>query len=450
MRRLALVGLVAACGNDPGLLLDVHASGGEVASIEVFLPDGTAGDSMGLPPGGAPEDRTPGTIYTVIDRIAATANGGTATILLQRGDLSAVPALLVLGYDGNHDPIAYAVVTDPSGSIQLPASQTVELKVTLDPANQSGATTISRWSSSKPTGDTQGPCIAVLGASNAFFSVAGDLDCDGEQPDCDDTSFDYVGSAAPQNAACAGTSLYTQTMEACTLGSTIACTDGVGTCGPRVLGGNAEVPICVPDTVCKHCKNSNSATGTTGIDPTCEAAARMDPDTIRIDCRLLATAGQTSGTVSPCFDLGAPLDLPSYIGQDWGCAGPPMYFFSNYGIVAPSPFLPVGGMPGSPDYRIDPHCNASTGALAFSFTATAGGVVGDIPSTDVVGLFTFPLHGAASTTAFAQLAIPFRLSYEMIDSCPQPGAATGMQCELKSPSGNVADDPIWKGCAGAN
>src|SRR3569623_629890 len=91
MRTLALVGLVAACGNDPRLLLDVHASGTGVVQVEVFLPDGTAGDARGLPPGGSnAAAKTPGTIYTVIDRVSAKATGGTATILLKRGDRGVV------------------------------------------------------------------------------------------------------------------------------------------------------------------------------------------------------------------------------------------------------------------------------------------------------------------------------------------------------------------------
>ncbi|HSN28885.1 MAG TPA: hypothetical protein VLT45_21505 [Kofleriaceae bacterium] len=445
MRRLALVGLVAACSNEPGLLLDLHASSRDVVSIEVFLPDAEAGDGMGLPPGGAGAAKLPGAIYTVIDRVAATTAGGTATILLQRGDRTDVPALLVLGYNANHEPIASAVIRD---KLELPASQTIELKVTLEPATYgfSGAGVhVARWSAAAPTGDTRGPCIAVLGGDkNAFFSVAGDLDCDAEQPDCDDTSYKYAGSGAPENAQCVSQQLYPQTMNACTVGSTLACTDGVGTCGPRVLGGNNETPICVPQTLCKHCPNTSSTTGTSGIDPTCEAAARMDQATIRIDCRLLATPSPTSGMVRPCFDTGTPLDLGQLAGQGWGCLGTPMYFFTNYGVVAPSMFLPVGGQPGMPDYRVDPHC--AGGPLAFSFTASSGSAVGDVPDSDVLALFTFPMHAPSTAAAFAQLALPFRLSYAMTDACPTGPA---MQCEIKTSSGDPADDPIWKGCAGA-
>ena len=446
MRTLALVGLVAACGSEPGLLLDVHASGNGVVQVEVFLPDGTAGDAMGMPPGGSNASaKTPGTIYTVIDRVSAKATGGTATILLKPGDLSAVPALLVLGYDANHTAIAYAVITDPSGSVKLPASRTVELKVALDPVGN--GVKIARWSSDAPTGDPMGPCIGVVGGSaNAFFSVAGDLDCDAEQPDCDDTAFKYIGTTPPASALCASDSLYPPTMDACTIGSSLACTDGIGTCGPRVLG---DTPVCVPATVCKHCPNSDATTGTSGINASCELAARTDQDTIRIDCQLLAMAGSAAGTVSPCTDPGKPLDLAPFVGAGWGCLPGSMYWVSSFGGVSgttPGGFLPVGGTAGSPDYRVDAHCG--NGSLAFSFTGTSTTTFPDEPMTDVVALFAFGMHAPAATTAFAQIALPFRLSYTMTDMCP-PLDQPAITCEIKAQSGNPMDDPLWKGCAGA-
>lgn len=453
MRRLALLGLVAACGSEPGLLLDV-AGGSGVVRVEVFLPDGTAGDAMGLPPGGAnAAAKTPGTIYTVIDRVSATAAGGTATILLKPGDLSEVPALLVLGYDANHTPIASAVITDPSGSVKLPASKTVELKVALDPATYSvpgrfgSGVNIARWSSDLPSGDLMGPCIAVVGGPvNAFFSVAGDLDCDGEHPDCDDTAFKFVGTLPPANALCASDSLYPPTMNACTIGSSIACTDGIGTCGPRVIG---NTPICVPRTVCAHCKNSDATTGSSGINASCEAAAGTDPDTVRIDCQLLAMAGSAAGTVSPCTDPGKPLDLAPFVGQGWGCVPSSTYWISSFGGVAsttPGGFLPVGGTANAPDYRVDAHCG-STG-LAFSFTGTSMSTFPDEPTTDVIALFAFATHAPGAITPFAQIAIPFRLSYAMTDFCPAPDQPAIM-CQIKSQSGDPMDDPLWKGCAGA-
>jgi len=448
MRTLALVGLVAACGNDPGLLLDVHASGTGVVQVEVFLPDGTAGDAMGLPPGGSnAAAKTPGTIYTVIDRVSAKATGGTATILLKRGDRSDVPALLVLGYDANHTAIAYAVVTDPSGSVKLPASQTVELKVALDPVG--AGVKIARWSSDAPMGDPMGPCIGVVGGpANAFFSVAGDLDCDGEQPDCDDTAFDDIGTTPPANALCASDALYPPTMNACTIGSSIACTDGIGTCGPRVTG---DTPICVPEALCKHCANSDATTGTSGINTACELAARTDQDTIRIDCQLLAMAGSAAGTVSPCTDGGKPLDLAQYIGPGWGCLPGATYWLSSFGVVGTTPgnFLPVGGTPANSDYRVDAHCGLGAGGgLALSFTGNGNTTFPDEPMTDVVALFGFAMHAPSATTPFASIVMPFRLSYMLTDVCP-PLDQPAITCQVRSQSGNPMDDPLWKGCAGA-
>lgn len=443
MRRLALLGLVAACGNDPGLLLDV-AGGSGVVQVEVFLPDGTAGDGMGLPPGGAALPKTPGTIYTVIDRVAAKAAGGTATILLKPGDQSEVPALLVLGYDANHTAIAYAVITDASGSVKLPAAKEIELKVALAPVGN--GVKIARWSKDAPMGDPMGPCIAVLGGkANAFFSVGGDLDCDGAQPECDDTSYKSVGSAAQPNVLCAADNLYPPTKSACTIGSNIPCTDGIGTCAPRVAG---DTPICVPQTVCEHCKNTDSLGGNTGIIPACESAVRTDQDTIRIDCQLLAMAGSTAGTISPCTDPGTPLDLTPFVGQGWGCLTNPFMFFGssfNGVLSTQADFLPIGSSGMTADYRVDAHCGS--GALAFSFIGANGTTFPDEPMTDVVALFGFAMHAPGATTASAQIVLPFRLSYVLTDLCPSNQAA--LTCQIKSQSGNPMDDPLWKGCAGA-
>lgn len=453
MRRLALVGLVAACGNDPGLLLEIHASSKDVVTIEVFLTDAKAGDGMGLPPGGANAGpKVPGPVYTVLDRVEAKAAGGTATILLQRGARTDVPALLVLGYDANHEPIAEAVIET---GLTLPASQTVELKVKLDPATSgfSGSGVhVARWSHDAPTGDPNGACIGVIGgATNAFFSVAGDLDCDAEKPDCDDTSFDDVaGGPAPSNPYCVADTLYPQTMDACTIGDTVACTDGLGTCAPRRgLPGGPQLPLCVPATLCKHCQNSNSVSGSSGIDASCEADARTDPDTIRVECQLLARPGATSGTVSPCTGAGTPLDLTGLMAPTWACGVNMGQFFTSYRPAAPSPYLPVGGTPMDPDYRVDVHCstNVGTAPIAFSFTGGATSTFPDEPGTDTVALVGFAL-GVTSNAPYAELVLPFRLSYEMTDMCPAVGQPV-MTCEIKSPSGNPADDPIWKGCAGA-
>ena len=162
--------------------------------------------------------------------------------------------------------------------------------------------------------------------------------------------------------------------------------------------------------------------------------------------------GSATGTVSPCTDPGKPLDLEAYIGPGWSCVPGSMYWVSTFGGVAGTPgaFLPIGGTPGAPDYRVDAHIGTGTngGGLALSFTGNGNTTFPDEPMTDVTALFSFGLHPPAAIAPFAQLALPFRLSYVMTDLCP-PLDQPAITCEIKSPSGNPMDDPIWKGCAGA-
>ena len=101
MRRLALLGLVAACGNDPGLLLDVHAGGGDVVN-DRGVP---ARQHRGRRHGPAAGRRTSSgedaghDLHGDRQRDGHGIGRSRATILLKPGDRTDVPALLVLGYD---------------------------------------------------------------------------------------------------------------------------------------------------------------------------------------------------------------------------------------------------------------------------------------------------------------------------------------------------------------
>ena len=115
MRGLALVCVLACACNDPGLLLEVHASdGAAIASVEVMIPDDVHGGGMGMPP--KQSAKTAGKVYEVIDTTAADVSDGTAKVLLQAGSIDAVPALLVVGKDASGAINGYALITDPSSS----------------------------------------------------------------------------------------------------------------------------------------------------------------------------------------------------------------------------------------------------------------------------------------------------------------------------------------------
>ena len=167
---------------------------------------------------------------------------------------------------------------------------------------------------------------------------------------------------------------------------------------PRVDG---DTPICVPKTVCAHCKNSDATTGSSGINASCEAAARTDQDTIRIDCQLLAMAGSAAGTVSPCTDAGKPLDLAAFIGPGWGCL--PGRCTGSRALAAwvdDARRILAGRWhihrpPTTASTRTAAWDRPAPPALAFSFTGTEHTTFPDEPSTDVVALFGFAMHAPA-------------------------------------------------------
>ena len=156
-------------------------------------------------------------------------------------------------------------------------------------------------------------------------------------------------------------------MDACRLGQTVACTDDVGTCSPRTNGGNTELPICVPETLCENCPNSDDTTGTSGIDASCEMDARMDPKTLRIDCKLAVTPAG-AGRVQPCLAPPTPVDFAHDFGPGWICAGAPLGFSTAYATsVQPQP-IRIGGNATAPDYLISAHCLAQP-AVSISYDA---------------------------------------------------------------------------------
>jgi hypothetical protein len=444
MRTLAVVGLLAACGSDPGLLLDVGPGSSDVTEVEVFLPGDTAGDGL-APPMNA--TKQPGTIYTLIDTVQGSVDSsGRVRILLQPGDQSDVPALLLLGYDGNHTPISYAIITEP---VHLPSSTSSELKVDLMPAmyvppsaaaQATDAVRIARWS---PNGaDLQGACIAVLQAgNNVFFSPPDDLDCDDASPECDDTFFRYTPPAGtlPVNRTCASQTIDPMTQDACVLGQNVACTDGTGTCSPPLT---TDAPKCVPATLCEKCPNSDAPDGTSGIDLACENAARIDASTLRIDCKLAVTQ-PAAGMFMPCPGNGG-VDLINFTAPSWVCTGQPLAFVGEFGLAVPQSYLPIGGMPAMPDYAFGAHCNGSDGVV-FSLTPVSMNPGPLTSSSPIPSILAFGMEDK-TTLALATLIVPFRLSYALqSDTCPTGSPIT---CAVVQDSGDPKDDPIWH-CTGS-
>lgn len=457
MRLLAVICLVAACGNDTGLLLMVKGSTG-VASVEVFLPDSVDDSSIGMPP--AKTTPIDGAVFSVIDSVKATVSGETH-ILLQPGDLTDVPGLLVLAYDGNGQPIADAVVRNADGSpIHLPKYTATELQITLEPTayvkptkvkDQTGAR-IARWSATSPDGDLAGGCIAVLGDDgNAFFDTKDDLDCDGLQPECNDRVYDFVDtSATPPTGACVSRDFrMPDTQQACRIGQTVACTDGVGTCGP--LANNTAPPVCVPEALCRSCPNSDSTSGTSGLDPACELDALMNGDDVPVvDCDLDALV--SASAMVPCADNLPAFDFSMYAGAGWGCvhiAG----FIDNVGRLGPGQTTPgtllFGVDPNSLGYTLSASCPTET-APAVQFTMAA---VSQQPTpipidTTADAMLVFGAKSPTAAGPFAELAVPFHLHFHAVQQCSTTTVTA--TCKLVTlHGGDGTNDEMWKGCAGA-
>jgi hypothetical protein len=387
---------------------------------------------------------------------------GETRILLQPGDIHDVPGLLVLAYDANGTPIAETVVRNADGSwLHLPSTTTEEIQITLEPATYvtpmavptTTGTRITRWSQSGAAGDLKGGCIAVLGADgNSFFDTKDDLDCDNKDPECDDHVYDFVDT--PSNpmvpTACASQDFkMPDTGDACRIGQTIACTDGFGTCGPLSGGSGSTMPppICVPEAVCKSCPNSDSTSGTSGLDMSCEADALMNGDDVPyVDCDIEAMVSTVN--MEPCMDSLPPLDFSNVAGAGWGCvhiAGFIGQFGQANGAAGP---LPVGADPMT-GYMLSASCDQSMNAPRVNFTLTANsGTPTPIPAdTKADAMLLLGVRSSSTTTAFSELAVPFHLHFHQVMQCMQNTTAS---CTLKTlRSGDYKNDPMWKGCAGA-
>src|SRR4051812_8277499 len=106
MRGLVMGLMLAACGGETGLLIDVDpGTDSGVTTVEIFVAKDKPAGRMGLPPAASTRP-TQGDVYAVIDHSTVDVGAdGHAQVLLQRGSLTEIPALLVLGLDANHTPV---------------------------------------------------------------------------------------------------------------------------------------------------------------------------------------------------------------------------------------------------------------------------------------------------------------------------------------------------------
>jgi hypothetical protein len=445
MRGLVLVCVLAAC-NDPGLLLEVHAAGdAPMASVEVMIPDNVHGGGMGMPP--KQSARTGGKVYEVIDTTAAEVSDGTAKVLLQAGSIDAVPALLVVGKDGNGAINGYALITDPNSSdglIHVRHTRSDEVVVHLDPVAQMPAVQarmpaqtdrLARWSKNGDSND--GRCIGIIHADGRgdFFGPKDDTDCDGADPECDDAW--YLKSAGAGACATQEPPTNDDTMDACRIGMTPGCTDNDPTSGKCMV---VPESMCVPVTICEQCDDP--------IDMACldEASPAMNEKTTYIDCTIyINTSIATGATLCPATGSTSTVSLHGFIGDGWSCAAVPGFIQELGNAAAPMQTTPLAG---------------TTDSLAFmcpqpgsqGIDVALVGVSDEItdPMMPTTGGLLFSLHDGNTTAPLHTLGLPFVAHFVAMPDGNCPADPT-MTCSVVPGTVNGGDpymDEMWH-CAGS-
>lgn len=428
--RVALLALLAACGQS-GLLLEIHGTkDAPIAKVEVFVPDSSRAGGMGMPPMQSP--KTHGTVYEVIATATATASDNQATILLQPGTIDQVPALLVLGYDANHDAVGYAVVSDPNGPILLRHASTDEIVVDLDATSEvkvkdtrmpAPTPRIARWSA-QAVDDNTGPCVAVIhpDGTGDFFGPTEDKDCDAAQPECDDTW--YLHSVGAGKCATEMASAVDDTQDACRLGNTLGCTDNVS----KNAGCMAQDPaICTPVTLCDQCQSV--------IDDSCVTAAVNDNKTMSIQCT--AYVNGESGSPLWCPGREVLVDMTPEFGDPYVCNGVAGFA----GFLASTQLGPLQMQSTMNSIAFTCH----PGATELDFTASGNSDAVDPQMLPTSGTIVFGVQPGTQTAGTRLLAMPFTVSYQTVAPCPQ----FGFICDFVpgEDNGQPFDDPMWH-CAG--
>jgi hypothetical protein len=444
MRGVVLACVLAACGGDTGLLLDIDANG--VASVDVFVARAKTASRMGMPPANTTKP-TLGDVYAVIEHTTVdVGTDGRARILLQRGDLSDVPALLVIGYDANHAPIGDAVITDPSGSITLPVTKENRLVVELDPAMPmllanartpagNSTTRIARWSASSRGGDdSNGSCIAVLHdgdnqtVAGTFFGPDGDTDCDNAQPECDDAWF-----LRTKDAGLCGTTVsppLDDTMDACRIGDTAACKDGVANANAACV---AEVPgRCMPSKVCEQCASD--------LDPNCVGQQLTDPNTPHISCTI-AIRTETGADPTICAGASTSVTMDSQFGPGYFCGGSAGFADLQMPQIAMGQDLQLAS---SPDAKLTFGCHAGSTQFALAVTDPNVSPI-DPAKLDTQGLLVFTVAAPNNIPPPRLLVLPITVSY--LDMGTGPCAQPGMTCYFDPADSTGGFDTLWH-CAG--
>jgi hypothetical protein len=449
MRGVVLACVLAACGNDAGLLLDVHPGDPGVTRVEVLLPnDNTPGTYMGVPTGVLPAaqgQKIPGPVYGVVDRTGGTVDsGGALRVLLTPGEVTQVPAILVLGYDANNTPIRYAVVTDPMGDIQLPHTTSAHLVVDLEPIttvplngapNATASPRLVRWDGTT-FDDATARCFGILEGTasertGTFFGPDDDVDCDHAQPECDETWYLRVRGASKCATTMPGQN-DPETMDACRIGDSAGCRDG----DPNAMVCVAQLPaVCVPAEVCGQCGDQ--------LDPSCTIQQLADPKTSHVECTIYVKTDASTGNKTYCDMPAMMLPMSPPIGTSYTCSGVAGFADPMMPANMLTATLPLDA---SPTDRLAFSCHADQTDFSFAVTNVATASLDPaLPETNAVMLFG--VRPRATTTTTRLLALPIHIQYVDIGNDAQMCPTPALQCDLLPDANTQADDPIWH-CAG--
>jgi hypothetical protein len=233
-----------------------------------------------------------------------------------------------------------------------------------------------------------------------------------------------TSTTPPDNPLCARDDQTTDTMDACRLGDTTACTDNVGDCRVRT-----ELAICLPAPMCDKCNDQ--------IDPSCFMNAMQDDATLHVQCDLPVGPNPSTQMLELCGG-STPVQIPLDLGPKFG---------GSFGIVTVEFDQPPALSGGSTDLALAGSTTASlhvtwpTGGTArgMMFTSENGATPAiDSGLPDTKALLVIAIHGGISRV----LVLPFVAHYV-------PDCNTQPTCRLVQgvDNGQPFDDPIWH-CSG--
>ncbi len=262
--------LLAACGSDTSVAIEVSTSDSSITSVELFVADTQCTTCAGIAPPGvtSTEPRPLGRVdYTITnDRFTSSVSKGIAGFRLEpSATATTITKLAAVGYTANGAAVAfvlddasfsldaakgtirrYELTTRPIDSVQPPSAMP---GLAPQPPKKGGDDVPSNhivvWRA--PTADATTPsCLAIEHAdgTNQFIVPSGDPDCDGFiANECDPDWYDYASAPTiqpptkcltddpPQSACVVGTD-----DGRCIDGSTTSCT--------------SEGRFCLPEKAC--------------------------------------------------------------------------------------------------------------------------------------------------------------------------------------------------------